>query len=207
MKNLEVIRPSKTDAERADARRVLERGSPLSLLTDWIGGGRLHLGQVEWLVGQVGSARASAQTRSRWSLVALLLFWMNLSVTNAQLYSIDWFTVNGGGGTSTGGVYSLSGTIGQPDAGGPMTNGSFSLTGGFWVLPTAVQAAGAPTLKIVAAASNQATISWTPSTTNYVLQENFSLATTNWINSVSGATNPITVPATGPAKFYRLFRP
>jgi hypothetical protein len=36
---------------------------------------------------------------------------------SAQSYSIDWFTIDGGVGTSTGGVYSVSGTIGQPDAG------------------------------------------------------------------------------------------
>ena len=36
----------------------------------------------------------------------------------AQPYSIDWFKIAGGGGTSTGGNYSLSGTIGQHDAGG-----------------------------------------------------------------------------------------
>ena len=45
---------------------------------------------------------------------------------------INWYTIDGGGGTSTGGTFSLSGTIGQPDAGGPMTGGTFSLTGGFW---------------------------------------------------------------------------
>lgn len=28
----------------------------------------------------------------------------------AQSYSIDWFTVDGGGGTSTGDVYSVSGS-------------------------------------------------------------------------------------------------
>lgn len=38
------------------------------------------------------------------------------SAALAQSYSIDWFTIDGGGGTSTGGVYSVSGTIGQPDA-------------------------------------------------------------------------------------------
>lgn len=48
--------------------------------------------------------------------------------------SISWYTIDGGGGTSSGGVYSVSGTIGQPDAGGPMTGGSFSLYGGFWVV-------------------------------------------------------------------------
>jgi len=51
----------------------------------------------------------------------------------AQDFSINWYTIDGGGGTSTGGDFSLSGTIGQHDAGGPMTGGDFSLTGGFWV--------------------------------------------------------------------------
>lgn len=49
-------------------------------------------------------------------------------------YSIDWYTIDGGGGTSTGGLYSISGTIGQPDAGETMTGGTYSLTGGFWSL-------------------------------------------------------------------------
>jgi hypothetical protein len=121
-------------------------------------------------------------------------------------YSIDWFTIDGGGGTSTGGVYSVSGTIGQPDAGAPMTNGQYSVTGGFWALPTAVQVTGAPTLTIAAAAPGTASISWTPNTPGFVLQESWSLAPANWTNSLSAATNPIVVPATLPAKFYRLIK-
>ena len=50
-------------------------------------------------------------------------------------------------------------------------------------------------------------ISWTPPSTNWVLQENLDLASTNWVNSPSGSTNPIVVPATLPTKFYRLFKP
>ena len=122
----------------------------------------------------------------------------------AQSYSIDWSTIDGGGGTSTGGVYSVSGTIGQPDAGPTMTNGQYSLTGGFWALPTAVQAEGAPTLTITPAAPGLATISWTPNTPGFLLQETWVLSPANWSNSVSGATNPILVPATLPTKFYRL---
>jgi len=49
-----------------------------------------------------------------------------------QVFSIPWHTIDGGGGTSSGGSFTLSGTIGQHDAGGPMTGGSYSLTGGFW---------------------------------------------------------------------------
>jgi len=126
------------------------------------------------------------------------------SATAFAQYAIDWSTIDGGGGTSTGGVYSVSGTIGQPDAGGPMTNGQYAVTGGFWALPQAVQTEGAPTLVIVPAAPGSATISWTPATPGFALQENLNLATTNWVNSPSGTTNPIVVPATAPAKFYRL---
>jgi hypothetical protein len=124
-----------------------------------------------------------------------------------QGYNIAWHTIDGGGGTSTGGVYSVSGTLGQPDAGGPMTNGQYSVVGGFWVLPVAVQQTNAPSLTIAPAAPGFATISWIPASTNWVLQENLNLGTTNWINSPSGVTNPIVVPATLPTKFYRLFKP
>ncbi|QQS08468.1 MAG: hypothetical protein IPK69_10790 [Phycisphaerales bacterium] len=51
--------------------------------------------------------------------------------------TIDWYTIDGGGGTSSGGLFTLSGTIGQPDAGAPMSGGSFTIVGGFW-------AAGSP---------------------------------------------------------------
>ncbi len=47
-------------------------------------------------------------------------------------FDLSWYTVDGGGGSSsTGGDFELSGTIGQPDA-GAMTGGDFEMTGGFW---------------------------------------------------------------------------
>ena len=122
-------------------------------------------------------------------------------------YSIDWSTIDGGGGTSTGGVYSVSGTIGQPDAGGAMTNGQYSVTGGFWALPQAIQTPGAPTLTIALATPGNATISWTPNTPGYILQQTAVLNPSNWTNSPSGSTNPIVVPANLSSRFYRLFKP
>jgi hypothetical protein len=133
------------------------------------------------------------------AMIALLF----VSVGFAQ-YAIDWHAIDGGGGTSTGGGYSLSGTIGQPDAGGPMTGGQYAITGGFWALPTEVQSSNAPTLLIVRAAPGLATISWTPNTPGFVLQEAPSLSPANWVNSPSGAANPVTVSAALPKKFYRL---
>ena len=46
-------------------------------------------------------------------------------------YDIAWWTVDGGGGLSQGGDYTLQGTIGQPDAGSSQ-GGDYSLEGGFW---------------------------------------------------------------------------
>lgn len=126
---------------------------------------------------------------------------------SAQNYSIDWFTIDGGGGTSSGGVYSLSGTIGQPDAGTTMTGGQYSLVGGFWALPFAVQSPEAPTLAIEPLGAGQARISWTPNTPGFVLQENANLNTDAWMNAPSGASNPVIVPVTLPIKAYRLHRP
>ena len=79
----------------------------------------------------------------------------------AQL-AIDRHTIDGGGGTSTGGIYSVSGTVGQYDAGtNRLTGGSFSLAGGFWAV-YAVQTAGAPFLSIEVSGPAEVTISWLP---------------------------------------------
>lgn len=140
------------------------------------------------------------------SFLCLTLLFALTAFASAQTYTVDWYKVAGGGGTSTGSVYSVSGTIGQPDAGGPMTNGQFSLSGGFWVLPQAVQVTGAPTLTIVPGAPGQAVLSWAPNTPGFVLQETWSLAPANWTNSISGTTNPVAIPATASTRFFRLHR-
>ena len=64
-----------------------------------------------------------------------LAFWMTVLImsatsASASQYSIDWFTIDGGGGTSSGGSYTITGTIGQPDAGWGI-GGSYELLGGF----------------------------------------------------------------------------
>ena len=47
-------------------------------------------------------------------------------------YDLTWHSVDGGGGTSTGRMFEVSGTIGQPEAGGTMVGAGFELAGGFW---------------------------------------------------------------------------
>ena len=49
------------------------------------------------------------------------------------MFSIDWYTIDGGGGQSAGGVFTLTGTIGQPDAVfGGASGGTYGFVGGFW---------------------------------------------------------------------------
>ncbi len=47
-------------------------------------------------------------------------------------FDLPWWTVDGGGGMSSDGSYTLHGTVGQADAGPPLSDGSLSLQGGFW---------------------------------------------------------------------------
>jgi hypothetical protein len=137
----------------------------------------------------------------------LILALLIPSVNYAQSYSIDWYKISGGGGTSTGGVYSVNGTIGQPDAGGPMTGGSYSLTGGFWALISVAQTPGAPTLYI-SHSGNAVTIYW-QDVSGWSLQQNNSLANASgWsVNSswtTSNGTNYLNVTPPGGNLFFRL---
>lgn len=64
--------------------------------------------------------------------VGLLLALTISAAVVANGYDLSWWTADGGGGTfSTGGSYTLGGTIGQPDA-GLLTGGAYTLGGGFW---------------------------------------------------------------------------
>ena len=67
------------------------------------------------------------------SLVVLLLLAGRALAASPADYALDWWTVDGGGGTwsDTGGEYVLNGTAGQPDA-HVWGDGSYTLTGGFW---------------------------------------------------------------------------
>jgi len=49
-------------------------------------------------------------------------------------------------------------------------------------------------------------LSWGPELPGYVLQETPSLSS-NWVDSASGSSNSVVVPATAPTMFYRLARP
>lgn len=136
---------------------------------------------------------------------------VSVAVVASAQYAIDWSTVDGGGGTSTGGVYSVTGTIGQPDAGAPMTGGNYSVTGGFWSYLSLVQTPGSPTLTIAFTATNTAVISWPSPATGFALQQNTNLNNAHWLAPAQSVTDDGTrkyIIVNPPAgnRFYRLIQ-
>jgi hypothetical protein len=133
---------------------------------------------------------------------------------HAQTYSINWYKVSGGGGTSAGtngsAVYSVSGTIGQHDASTAMTGGNYSLTGGFWSLISLVQTPGTPNLSI-STSGNSVVVSW-PDTGTYTLQQTPSFTPANWqtsgysVSTLNG-TSSITITSPTGNLFFRLKNP
>ena len=78
--------------------------------------------------------------RTRWqrflALTALLMFCLFTGGVLAQSnsYSLTWSTIDGGGAlTRIGDGYTVSSSIGQPDA-GVLANDQYSIVGGFWAL-------------------------------------------------------------------------
>lgn len=123
----------------------------------------------------------------------------------AQPFAIDWYTVDGGGGTSTGGSYTLSGTIGQPDAATTtLSGGSYTLQGGFWPGLIVTIPGEGPTLLIQLSGAN-VILSWSPDTAGFALEQTDDLTTLIWVDAPDG--NPVTIPAGVAARFYRLKKP
>ena len=73
----------------------------------------------------------SHKTKTGILFITFLIILTMVASAQAQPYAITWWAVGGGGGTSSGGSHTLSGTIGQYDA-GMMSGGTYTLTGGFW---------------------------------------------------------------------------
>ena len=69
----------------------------------------------------------------RWLLFLLpgLLLAGSLWAATGDGFDLSWFTIDGGGGPSVGGGFTLEGTVAQPD-GDLLQGDGFTLQGGFW---------------------------------------------------------------------------
>lgn len=126
----------------------------------------------------------------------------------AQSYSIDWFSVAGGGGTSTGGVFSICGTVGQSDAGVTMSGGAYTVDGGFWVVPSSPPIPSVPKLSIRRSGTD-VIIAWPADSTGFLLQQNSAPGNSNWTDVsntpvVVGDEKQVFVTPSAGNTFYRL---
>ena len=110
----------------------------------------------------------------------------------------------------TGGVYAVSGTIGQADA-GTMSGGNYTLQGGFWGVVAAVQTAGAPYLSVTVGANSAVIVSWPLPADGFLLTKTSVLATNATWTTINppyvtngSASVQVTYPAAGGNLFFRL---
>ena len=55
-----------------------------------------------------------------------------VSAASRGPYDLSWWTVDGGGGSISGDDYTLTGTVGQADAGTTLSGGEYTVASGFW---------------------------------------------------------------------------
>jgi hypothetical protein len=139
-------------------------------------------------------------------VVCLLALAVPVVALRAQPYDLSWWTVDNGGGTSSGGTYLLSGTMGQPDA-GHMQGGRYTLDGGFWVFGAAIP----PILYIHFTPPSTALLYWTTNDPGWILETKTVLNTVGGWTPVStngtvvGANFEVTQSVVvNPASYYRL---
>jgi hypothetical protein len=128
------------------------------------------------------SARGLAQSKTwRRALAFFTLTSAFCLCASAQDYTNRWSTVDGGGRSSTGGVYTITGTVGQPDASRrKMSGGEYTVNGGFWGRIAVVQMPGAPRLTIRQTGVNTLAICWPYPSTGYGLERSSGLELLNW---------------------------
>ena len=131
---------------------------------------------------KVGSPASAFQLPASVLCFLAFIFCLLAPCAFAQEFSsTGWAKIGAGSSTSSNGPYTVSGVIGQHNA-GTMSGGNYSLTGNFWAI-FAVQTPGAPVLAVTLGAPPTVFVSWSLSATNFVLMQNSSLTTTNWIPS------------------------
>ena len=104
------------------------------------------------------------------ALIALLGI-VRVVYAQTENYNLDWWTVDGGGGTASGGEYTIMSISGQHDAGKVMGD-TYTLNGGFWggmhPKPTAtptVTASASPTYTASPTLTPTSTTTKTPTST------------------------------------------
>ncbi len=130
------------------------------------------------------------------------------STARAQAYTVDWSSLDAGGGFSAGGGFAITSTVGQPDM-GAASNDAFSINGGFWSI--FVPPPFRPPFLSVTRQGASIRVSWPRASAGFTLDQS-SAVTGSWsqvaLPYITNATEiSVLIASPGSNRFYRLRRP
>jgi hypothetical protein len=178
-------------------------------------------GSARFLSSRLRTARNSGlgvRRRGGWLLAALAIAGAVLVVATLMPsvaaqpggYRVSWWTVDGGGGASGNGEFSLRGTIGQPDA-GTMQGGDYTLHGGFWagaaVATSTPTVTRTPTAISSATGTILATGTGTGTGTGTAMPTTTGTRTSAPTSTTTGTHSPSKTPDGPPPDEFRLYLP
>lgn len=140
------------------------------------------------------------------------LLLLSLALLSSRANGVDSFPIDGGGGTSSGGDYEVTGSIGQMEASPTMSGDNFEVAGGVVAMMVTVAAPDGTELTISVTDGNNVVVSWPSDGTGFILEQTTDLAAGNWTAVAStpvynGMNNTVTLPLTTGNKFFRLHKP
>ena len=148
------------------------------------------------------------------TLIILILLAANEPLVTAGELTVPSSTV-GGGGASSGGPFSVRGTVGETIPAVPtLTGGAFNVSAGFVSRVALIPTPGAPLLSI-SLTNGLTRISWPSASAGFQLQETSELhsapAATPWANSSltvndNGTVKSVTIPNATGLKYFRLHK-
>lgn len=121
-------------------------------------------------------------------------------------WSITSSTLDGGGGRSSGGEWTVTGTIGQFDAAAaPAIGGAHKFTGGFWAQLAPGQLPDQPVLTIIRFPSGDASLQWQADATGWQVETSYDLIHWSEIGGSIAGSGVLTLTA-NPSITRQFFR-
>jgi hypothetical protein len=143
--------------------------------------------------------------------IFLLLIPASTALADPPRFVLTKTVIPGGGSTLTSPRFTLTGTIGQPEAAPRFvsTDGRFTLAPGFWGDYSVVQQPDLPLLTIRRGAAGFFVLAWPVDTVNATLEQSLDLTPNSWTTVTTrvidtSTEHTVTVPINAPKKFFRL---
>lgn len=125
------------------------------------------------------------------------------SIGQAQQFSLQNSTINGGNQVAHGGRFSVAASGGQT-ASGQSSGSQFSMRGGQASAATSLTPPIVPTMAVMHSTPANVVIAWQPLISGYVLEFTDTLKSPVWSIFFNGQTNLLSVPSRSRHLYFRL---